>query len=586
MKKIISVGLLLLTLGVLFTSCCPGPKELAPYEDEIRLNEKLEEISMPPGSTKANLYFDNTMSMYGYICNNTNKKSNFTIVCQELASIIKGYNEFSINALMSNSDRLLKWKDIGASGFEKFKTRNFYTFSDGKNKGSFDRNNGEYGPLQSLFENSSDFVNFDELNLFITDLAEQELNNKLLAQKINDIVLEKEDHSVALYCVKSNFSGYASVPASGVTDDGTVEMINNNNFEGARPFYCIIVGPTIEVVSMCDSLDETLMYSGLKENSDFFSVKILSKRGLQYSPITNAEVDVFSNLFVDSNNKYHDYDQYQAGVNFENTNLNFNVAPVHYDLIFGEDVGKLNGLYYVYDVNEGSLEKSTFGNAAINLVIPLSNLSDGSVAEYVDYSLTKDMIKVYGYCEKEFETIDENGDEVSETQFVWEEVSAQSLFESSSPFMQEPVCEFWKKGETIERVKNFASNEDLKYEEYPADKLALYTVQNESGALRVRLAFDNIDLLADKYELITIVFSISAKKELDTHIPQWIYDFDLADSEVASPSNSNLYKKTAGLDDFYKFLIGDMSSKSERDNFEAKMTKNITDVVVTVDLEQ
>lgn len=584
MKRFFAVISLVMILTVLLTGCCPETIP-TPHTSEYELVETLTENTEGAGTTKANLYFDNTQSMYGYICNDTNLRSNFTIACQELANIVKGYNSFSISTLCPDEAELLKWKEIGASGFEQFKKRDFYTFWNTSHKGSFDRANGQYGPLQTLFNDPATPVNFDELNVFITDLAEQELNNKLLAEKINNIVLERDDHSVALYCIKSNFSGYASVPASGITDGGTVEMINNDNFSGVRPFYCIIVGPTIEVVSMCNSLDETLTSSGLTENSDYFSAKILSKRGLQYTPITDAEYKIFSNLYVDEENKYHDYDQYQAGINFENTNLNFNAMPIHYDQIFGESLNELGGLYYQYDLDAGSLEKSTFGNAAINFIIPLSNLSDGSPADHVDYTLTKNMIKVYGWGEHEVITTDKDGYEITETVCEWEEIDSKALFTSDKPYMQEPVCEFWNNGETIDRVTSFATNEDLKYEEYPSDKLALYTVENESGALRVKLAFNNIDELAERYELITIVCNINAKKELDTNIPQWIKDFNLSDSAVAHSGNSELYEKTAGLDDFYKFLIGDMSSASERDKFESKMTKNITDVVVTVKLD-
>ncbi len=586
MKKIFAVISLIVVFAIMMTGCSGGAGESIIHSSETELIDILNENSKSAGSTKANMYFDNTQSMFGYICDNTNMRSNFTIVCQDLSNIVKGYNDFSIWTLEPNEAELLKWGEIGASGFEKFKQKDFYTFWDSKtHKGQFDRENGEYGPLQSLFNNSASPVNFDELNVFITDLAEQELNNKLLAEKINNIVLDKEDHSVALYCIKSNFKGYASVPASGITDKGAVEMLNNDNFTGVRPFYCIIVGPTIEVVSMCNSLDETLNGSGLKENTDFFSAKVLSKRGLKYSPITNAEYEIFSNLFVDEDNKYHDYDQYQSGLNFGNTNLNFNVTPVHYDQIFGETVSGLSGLYYYYDLEAGSLEKSTFGQAAINFVIPLSDLSDGSPAEHVEYMLNKEMIKVYGYCEKEVVSTDEYGEETSETVYEWEEIDHQPLFNSSSPYMEAPVCEFWGKGETIERVVDFKNNEDLKLEEYPSDKLALYTVENESGALRIKFAFNNIDALAEKYELITIVCSVNAKKELDTNIPQWIKDLNLSDSAEASPHNAEVYEKTAGLEHFYSFLIGDMSSASEREKFESKMTKNVTDVVVTVKLD-
>lgn len=590
MKKFFAVISMVMVFAILITGCGGGPTGMTPHPAEYELIDAVNKSQVPAGSTKANLYFDNTQSMYGYICNDTTMRSNFTIVCQNLADVVKGFNDFSINTLCPNHDKplgdgayALEWKDIGANGFTKFKQENFYTFWE-TSKGSFDRANDQYGPLQMLFNSSTTPVNFDELNLFITDLAEQELNNKLLAEKINDIVLERDDHSVAIYCVKSNFSGYASVPASGITDGGSVEMINNDNFNGERPFYCVIVGPTIEVVSICESLNDTFEDSGLVENQDFFSAKILSKRGLQYSPITNAESEVFGNLSADEDGKYHDYEQYPMGISLANSNFNFNVSPLHYDEIFEECNDELYGIYYQYDTEAGSLEKSTFGDAVINFAIPLSSLSDGSPALNTKYSLTEDMIKVYGWTEKEVIVTDEYGDEFPETKYEWEEISHQELFNSSDHYMEAPVCEFWGNGETIERVSDYATNEDLKMEEYPKDKLPLYTVENESGALRIKLRFNNMDVLAEKYEAITIVCNINAKKDLDKNIPDWIREFNLSDSESASASNPNVYKKTAGLLNFYKFLIGDMSSQGEKNKHEAAMTKNITDVVVTVKL--
>lgn len=587
MKKIVTVVSLVLVVALLFASCNCGdnpPPEL--HESVTELKETIENMSKKAeGTTKANLYYDNTQSMYGFICDQVDVKSNFTIVCQDLSNIIKGYNDYSINALCPNEEKLLKWSEIGIDGFYEFRKKDFYSFPNTSHSGSFDRAHGESGPLQSVFNSSESPVNFDELNVFVTDLAEQELNNKLLAQKINDIVLEKEDHSVAFYCIESYFDGFASVPASGVTSNGHVKMIDAD-YTGERVFYCVIVGPTIDVVGMCNSLDSTLKSSGLVENSDFYSAKVLSKRGLQYAPITNAEKDVFNNLFVDfeEEDKYNDYEQYQSGISFENTNLNFNVTPLHYDDFFGKQDDKQYGLYYQYDTTLSSLDKSTYGNAIVNFVLPLSGLADGSTAENVKYELPIESVKLYGCFLDEVETTDKEGQDTTAEVPTWEEIDYQHLFESSEPYMFAPVCEAWENGQTIDRVQNMMSNQDLIDEEYPLDKGALYTVKNENGALRVKLAFKDIETLSDKYTHIILTCDITAKKELDTNIPSWITEKNLSDSANHDSSNTELYTKTAGLLDFYKFLIGNMSSPTERNNFEAKMTKTITDVLVGIKL--
>ena len=150
---------------------------------------------------KANLYFDNTQSMYGYI----NAASNFAVACGDLIDTVKGYANYSMNALVRKDNGFLGWGDVDISNF---RSKDFYTF----NKGSFNNAAGEYGPLGLLFKNANSPVNFDELNVFITDLAEQQLNNKELAQRINEVLTENDNRSAALYYINSNFSGLASVP--------------------------------------------------------------------------------------------------------------------------------------------------------------------------------------------------------------------------------------------------------------------------------------------------------------------------------------------------------------------------------------
>ncbi|MBR2868405.1 MAG: hypothetical protein IKB88_04990 [Clostridia bacterium] len=598
MKKFITVLAFVVAISVLFTGC-PPPPGITPHQSEKDLISAINALSEKAGSTKANLYFDNTMSMYGYVCESVTPntplvKSNFTIVCNALADVIKGYNSFALYSLDGepvdgSETEYLKWTDTDPFEFSKFISKDFYTFDNTSHKGSFNRDKGETGPLQMLFNSKESPVNFDELNVFVTDLAEQDLNNKLLAERISDIVLDREDHSVALFCVKSNFMGYASVPASGITDRGHVEMINNDNFVGERPFYCVIVGPTIEVVALCDSLTNTFKDSGLAENRDFFSAKVLSKRGLQYSPITNAESLVFDNIYIDEENSDHDYGEY-PGFTYSNSNLNFNVEKVHYEDIYGPVSEKYYGLYYQFNPDDlGSLDNSTKGKAVINFALPLSSLSDGTAAENVKYTLTRDMIKVYGWKQVEVSSTDEHGIEESETLWQWVEISNHDLFDSNDKYMELPVCELLNNGDSLERATDFATNEELRSEdnEYPREKLKFYTVDNENGALRVRLEFNNLDKLVEDndFTYLTVAFNIDATKTLDTNIPDWINEFNLMDSEVPSPDNANIYQKTAGLLSFYKFLIGERSSSSERAEFEKQMTKNVSDVVVAVKLE-
>lgn len=564
--------------------CGPGVDSEPVSEEVIALENTIKKAELPANSVKANLYFDNTQSMYGYI----NAASNFAVACGDLIETVKGYANYSMNALVRKDNGFLGWGNVDISNF---RSKDFYTF----NKGSFNNAAGEYGPLGLLFKNANSPVNFDELNVFITDLAEQQLNNKELAQRINEVLTENDNRSAALYYINSNFSGLASVPVPSSVVSGQVRM-TDENYTGTRPFYCLIVGPTSEVVNICNVLNDSLKGSGLQSGRDFDYLTVLSKRGLQYTPISkmdgdnavlNVDAEPFDNMCAEG--KRSDYDEYPS-VTHENSNFNFNVelCKSDDDSMYYDADHMLPGLYYKYttDSGRGSLEKSTYGIATMNFAIKLSDLANGEPANNTEYSIPKESLKVSGLKREEYEVTDEYGDsDGTEEAFVWEDISMKDLLESSEPYMDMPTCQLLENGKTLDRVRDFASNDTLReIEEYPKDALNLYTVNNKSGALIVRVNFKEMNKLAKMYSKLTISFKVMGKRPYEENTPGWIGNLNLADNVVPTAANG-LYSKTVGLNDFYTYLVGRMSSKVERDKYEVKMSRVITDVVITVALD-
>lgn len=561
-----------------------GPDAEPVSEEVIALENTIKKAELPANSVKANLYFDNTQSMYGYI----NAASNFAVACGDLIETVKGYANYSMNALVRKDNGFLGWGNVDISNF---RSKDFYTF----NKGSFNNAAGEYGPLGLLFKNANSPVNFDELNVFITDLAEQQLNNKELAQRINEVLTENDNRSAALYYINSNFSGLASVPVPSSVVSGQVRM-TDENYTGTRPFYCLIVGPTSEVVNICNVLNDSLKGSGLQSGRDFDYLTVLSKRGLQYTPISkmdgdnavlNVDAEPFDNVCAEG--KRSDYDEYPS-VTHENSNFNFNVelCKSDDDSMYYDADHMLPGLYYKYttDSGRGSLEKSTYGIATMNFAIKLSDLANGEPANNTEYSIPKESLKVSGLKLEEYEVTDEYGDsDGTEEAFVWEDIPMKDLLESSEPYMDMPTCQLLENGKTLDRVRDFASNDTLReIEEYPKDALNLYTVNNKSGALIVRVNFKEMNKLAKMYSKLTISFKVMGKRPYEENTPGWIGNLNLADNVVPTAANG-LYSKTVGLNDFYTYLVGRMSSKVERDKYEVKMSRVITDVVITVALD-
>lgn len=583
--KIMAAAIMCLLMVVNLVGCIvdPGPDSVPVSEEVIALENTIKKAELPANSVKANLYFDNTQSMYGYI----NAASNFAVACGDLIETVKGYANYSMNALVRKDNGFLGWGNVDISNF---RSKDFYTF----NKGSFNNAAGEYGPLGLLFKNANSPVNFDELNVFITDLAEQQLNNKELAQRINEVLTENDNRSAALYYINSNFSGLASVPVPSSVVSGQVRM-TDENYTGTRPFYCLIVGPTSEVVNICNVLNDSLKGSGLQSGRDFDYLTVLSKRGLQYTPISkmdgdnavlNVDAEPFDNVCAEG--KRSDYDEYPS-VTHENSNFNFNVELCKSDdgSMYYDADHMLPGLYYKYttDSGRGSLEKSTYGIATMNFAIKLSDLANGEPANNTEYSIPKESLKVSGLKLEEYEVTDEYGDsDGTEEAFVWEDIPMKDLLESSEPYMDMPTCQLLENGKTLDRVRDFASNDTLReIEEYPKDALNLYTVNNKSGALIVRVNFKEMNKLAKMYSKLTISFKVMGKRPYEENTPGWIGNLNLADNVVPTAANG-LYSKTVGLNDFYTYLVGRMSSKVERDKYEVKMSRVITDVVITVAL--
>lgn len=584
--KIMAAAIMCLHMVVNLEGCGPDvrPDAVPVSEEVIALENTIKKAELPANSVKANLYFDNTQSMYGYI----NAASNFAVACGDLIETVKGYANYSMNALVRKDNGFLGWGNVDISNF---RSKDFYTF----NKGSFNNAAGEYGPLGLLFKNANSPVNFDELNVFITDLAEQQLNNKELAQRINEVLTENDNRSAALYYINSNFSGLASVPVPSSVVSGQVRM-TDENYTGTRPFYCLIVGPTSEVVNICNVLNDSLKGSGLQSGRDFDYLTVLSKRGLQYTPISkmdgdnavlNVDAEPFDNVCAEG--KRSDYDEYPS-VTHENSNFNFNVelCKSDDDSMYYDADHMLPGLYYKYttDSGRGSLEKSTYGIATMNFAIKLSDLANGEPANNTEYSIPKESLKVSGLKLEEYEVTDEYGDsDGTEEAFVWEDIPMKDLLESSEPYMDMPTCQLLENGKTLDRVRDFASNDTLReIEEYPKDALNLYTVNNKSGALIVRVNFKEMNKLAKMYSKLTISFKVMGKRPYEENTPGWIGNLNLADNVVPTAANG-LYSKTVGLNDFYTYLVGRMSSKVERDKYEVKMSRVITDVVITVALD-
>lgn len=572
-KRMICLALsVVLLLGL--TGCPASQTKPSVPEPIIKLQERLKEEEAAYGTTKANLYYDNTRSMYGYVCAGSGS-SDFSAVLEQTIGLIGNYDDHTVNALMPDENNYLQWVSVSDEDLKNgFRTHDFYT-----NVGFFNENAGDYGPLQTLFKDDST-VNFDELNIFITDLAEQKLNNFELAKKINDIVQARDDHSVALYRISSNFSGYAAVPIPKDTNgNGKMRMLENEDFQSKRSFYCVLVGPTIEINGFCKDVDNSLSELELENGVDYDCLTILSHRGVKYSPISRAEAIEFNDLYIqgDRDNIY----QSVYGITKDCSNVNYNVELLEdSDLVFGHEGVSLPGLYYKYNVENGIDSTDTDNYAIINFALPLSNLSNGKLANLneFEYTINENSINAKGAY------LNENNE------YVWKDIPTDKLLGGSSPYMESPVLRVYNKGKEIYITNDRDIQKTITEEGHSSKDAKIYTVQNESGALLITLSFEKIKALREKYDYIVIDFDINGlRKVSEKNKPGWIEKYSLPISSVPDnykkpDGNPEFFTKTIGLDKFYNYLVGNDIPAVAKKDYEGAMTTVISDVVITVDV--
>lgn len=574
-KKVLAVFILILCFTMMFTGCCPEELSIPKYITDLAESLIVDESKLKT----VNVYIDNTQSMYGFV-NEGKGKSNYVIAIDKLSDIVRGYNRFGFNVLKPDKDNYLQWKTLNSEyDIKDFTKKSFYTFS-----GFFkDRSQG---PLQTLFNNKST-VDFDNLNIFITDMAEQNLRNKDLADTINNIVLSRPDYSVLLLCVKSQFSGFASVPVFGSIENGATKLLSTKqgaDYTGVRPFYCLAIGQTSEILHLSEMLSRSLTDSGLRENSDFYKTEIISGRGLQKT----SPYDVVSADFEKP-------DIYEiASVTPENTCVNFNMDIISNEEFFTDVNNTIPGICYEYNTDD-SQDKTSFNKAKINFLLPLSDLTNGKPADETMYFLETESVgsneimlcDVYGWEEKITTVTNEDGEEEELSEWIWTKNESHDWFKSTNPFVRVDLY-YIKDGTQLLSLNDYDTNPDHKEFEFPKELLPVTTVNNKSGAILFEVSFDKINEI--DYDCISLDFKLFASRKQDgQNIPQWINDFDLGDAgspNFDNPLQSKKYfEKTPGLVSFYKYLINVRSSVQAKDEYEGFMTKKVSEIPVTIKLK-
>ena len=493
------------------------------YLEELAKTEEANDQKI----TDVCLYYDNTQSTYGFVQPNAANQTprNFVIATDGLYNIMEGYSNPSYYRLDGSPN--LNWQKLpdGKTFQSGYKTKDFYTYGAGT---QFE---GSLGPLQLLFSEKT-AVNFDALNIFMTDMAEQNLQNSDLARMLNKIIEEKDDYSIALYAINSYFYGTASIPKAGVLDASGNLVFEDIPYDGVRPYYCLMVGPTKELVNFSDNFKTMLDSKGIKENTDFFSTTFFEKNGIEKIEIKDIQ-------------KTETIDYYKGeaqGIKPNESNETANLISVETDEIFDKIEKAYPCLDYEVDTQKQNPDNRNEGK--INLFLPISKL-EGAKLDRLKYSIDESKQKAY-YTEKG-----------EDKQLQWKEMNEIKFLNQIST-----SCTFLKQGT---EVKNAEQAESPQFKQK-----TIYTVENEAGAIQLTINLKDLESYTSDY--ISVYIPVVANKDVKDAMPEWFNQKDVA-------------LKVENLTDFYKVLTGDFASAVEKEQYQEKRQATISDVVVNIKIK-
>jgi len=568
-----------------------------PVEDKPEIPSDIKDTFQtwePDGSNPKkvcfNLFYDNTQSMEGFAPENS--MSEFVMAVESLKTISEGYENRSYYALGSNP---LKWQKVSVFSYQK---RSFYTYD-----GSFEERG--LGPLQLLFdvtqrEIREPALKVGDLNVIVTDLAEQNVNNKSFARALNQIFLE-QNQSVALFCINSFFRGKAYVPLNGMISNSANKMFNGH-YVGYRPFFVIVTGASVEVQNFCSEFAKELgkqinwwqdgtpvvekdegefMYPAVEEGGFSYHI-ILAGRGLLSADLGKWTAQNFErpeNTGV-------------MGIGLNNSNANRNFLCVKYTDIFDEEavrrlanelaIPSLPGLNYRYYPDE-ALNNASGRQGNINLIIPLNDLVNGTpVPESVTYSLGNYEVWAWQPADASEATTAEE-DETQQVAYTWKKLTA---YESNSIAVTGTRM---RSGDEIEAVSGSTSDQAsyLKKEEFKNE--VLYTVEARSGAYFLKITFNDIlalRKLGSHLSLRIPIYGSIARVEVPT--PAWVKNYDLVrtrEPDFQTPVNTPEYfSHVDGFTAFYEALNGKLISEEERQRYDNSLRKQVAMAIVNINM--
>lgn len=499
----------------------PDFSELLVNSTGVHVRDDSDDMLLP-----IKVFMDNTGSMAGFTVNPEGKREPSAAYVKMMRSLrdlgrLHG-DSVSYYAL---DERSQDWVECSETIYRDFSSESFYV----------GWNSGQPGPLSKLYLGENK-IDGNCVNIVITDLAEQNVNNTLLATEIQKLC-EEEGCETVLFAFKFDFNGRTQVPNPNAAYGMLDEQVN-----GLKPYYLIITGPSQYTEKYVDDLKTLLEEAGLTEAQDYYCAT--SRLDVNYD--TASISDVVFTPFVDYEEIKMEYDIEKYGAEavlgedgsiYEQPEIMKSKNLVAYDDM--EQVFKggdsVQAAAFRYELMQGLSSKMS--DWRLNFYLPLSEGDNPDIS----YKLNWKVYKLTVSGEGESET-DGDGGQADERQWVEDKNTRMEL--------------------NVKLISEF----EEKNARYP---VAMY--------------FSCQDKVVEKKhdpretELL-LVFRIEKEETIPYVRPEWLAEYDTGDTY-------DYFKRTYNLNGFYDVLFGYKNKRKMDDTIHISSTYAEIPIILT-NLEQ
>lgn len=566
-----------------------------------------------------NFYYDNTTSMYPFVCNKKGKSKvdgkaavSGTLVnwMSAVREILQQYDGTTYT-LRPDDNGSLHWFTYDGDVRNNFSNKEFYTYN-GKFPSDGD---AQVGPLAQLYY-QNDPKTFDPkaLNIVLTDLAEQSVNNTELAAHINRDILSQDGYAAALIAVQCPFHGLAYVP-----NPDKISQLKKGKVDGKRPLYMIITGPEERMQTVYNSLLNAMNVQGMTEDKDYFTtvqssretVSRVNEEDILIPPVLAESGKNSFKKYVDNSVFYDNFalekldESEEANLFGSNSYLDVDMNVFRYTKAKGSDRMVLNYYIPLPEYDENYVWRLARDRAADQ-----SELSGSDAARLLE---KRDYL-TYDYLIFEEEVAAEEETSAAEEQDKGESRDKKRRRKKKKSKAEVRTVARWFNQEGGEQttLKNFEDSFSVEAtllgpEEITDDVLNGAELRDKKGnyvdstgdAPRGSKSYeldlsDGIDLSAsshwihlsvenktDSFDSSMVAFDLPLYAYIinDKTMPAWVDSLNATAADVSSPTYFN---HTFNLSGFYSTLFG-VNVQGNQKTHQAECEVKIADVVTVID---